>query len=223
MNTLPAELSTTSSMGSLSSPNEGFFATNTTWKIVGVVVLIALLGFNILLYLGNAVEEVGGVVKPLLQRIVSVFGFTITETSKQVVDISAEGTKASVDIAAGTIKSAIDVVEDIGEGTGVNFDPDEVPPVQNKKNSSSNTRESSSVQGASMSRPKKQGAQNFCYVGTDRGNRTCIPASNAGECESGDIFPSHDVCVNPNLRHHTATTPERIVSTEVHPAPPSYP
>jgi hypothetical protein len=221
MNSLPAELSTSSSMSGLSSPTEGFFETNTTWKIVGVVVLIALLGFNILLYLGNAVEEVGGVVKPLLQRIVSIFGFTITETSKQVVDVSAEGTKAGIDIAAGTLKSAIDVVEDIGEGTGVDFDGDDVPPIQQKKNGSSNVKASSSVQGVSMNKPKTNKAQNFCYVGSDRGNRTCIPASNVNECESGDIFPSHDVCVNPNLRHHTGTSEGR--APEVYPAPPSFP
>lgn len=221
MSSLPAELSTSSStsMGGLTSSGEGFFDTNRTWKIVGIVVLIALLGFNILLYLGNAVEEVGSVVKPLLQRIVSIFGFTITETTKQVVDVSAEGTKAGVDIAAGTLKSAIDVVEDIGEGTGVEFDSDDVPEVQKKKND-----KSSNVQGASMNRPKKNKAQSFCYVGTDRGNRTCIPSTNDSDCASGDIFPSHDVCVNPSLRHHTATTAERIVrAPEVHPAPPSYP
>jgi hypothetical protein len=219
MSSLPAELSTPStSMGDMTSSGEGFFDTNRTWKILGVIVLIALLGFNILLYLGNAVEEVGSVVKPLLQRVVSIFGFTITETTKQVVDMSAEGTKAGVDIAAGTLKSAIDVVEDIGEGTGVAFDGDEVPPIQNKKRS-----KPSNVQGASMNRPKKNKAQSFCYVGSDRGNRTCIPA-NESECASGDIFPSHDVCVNPNLRHHTGTSGERIVrSPEVHPAPPSYP
>lgn len=213
---LPPELMTTTSTSTGLSSNQGFFETNTTWKVIGIVVVIALLGFNILLYLGNAIEDVGEVVKPLLQRLVSIFGFTITETSKQVVDVSAEGTKAGVDIAAGTLKSAIEVVEDIGEGVG--FENDEVPPIQEKKRASSN------VQGASMNRPKKNKGQNFCYVGTDRGNRSCIPVSNANECESGDIFPSHDVCVNPNLRHHTGVIPERIVSApDVHPAPPSYP
>ena len=212
---LPPELMTSTTSTGLSS-NQGFFETNTTWKVIGIVVVIALLGFNILLYLGNAIEDVGEVIKPLLQRLVSIFGFTITETSKQVVDVSAEGTKAGVDIAAGTLKSAIEVVEDIGEGVGI--ENDEVPPIQEKKKSSSN------VQGASMNRPKKNKGQNFCYVGTDRGNRSCIEVSNASECASGDIFPSHDVCVNPNLRHHTGVIPERIISgSEVHPSPPSYP
>ena len=213
---LPPELMTTSTTSTGLSSNQGFFETNTTWKIVGIVIVIALLGFNILLYLGNAIEDVGVIVKPLLQRIVEVFGFTITETSKQVVDVSAEGTKAGVDIAAGTLKSAIDVVEDIGEGVGL--DNDEVPPIQEKRRASSN------VQGASMNRPKKNKSQSFCYVGKDRGNRSCVPVANASECESGDIFPSHDVCVNPNLRHHTGNIPERIEHIEgPHPSPPSYP
>ncbi len=213
---LPAELMTPGNSGM--SSNEGFFATNTTWKVVGIIIIVALLGFNILLYLGNVVDDAGEVLRPLLQKIVSVFGFTLTETAKKTVEVSADGTKLGVDVVAGTLKSAIDVVEDVGEGAGVEFTKDEVPPIQEKKQKTSN------VQGASVNRPKSNKGQNFCYVGTDRGNRTCVPVGSDNECASGEIFPSHDVCVHPNLRHHTGTTPGRVVQTpEVYPAPPSFP
>ena len=40
----------------------------------------------------------------------------------------------------------------------------------------------------------------WCYVGEDGGNRSCIEANDFDKCLSGNIFPSHDVCINPNLR-----------------------
>ena len=40
----------------------------------------------------------------------------------------------------------------------------------------------------------------FCFIGNDRGNRSCIEVSPNDKCMSGDIFPSMDVCVNPRLR-----------------------
>ena len=45
------------------------------------------------------------------------------------------------------------------------------------------------------------GKQGWCYVGEDRGFRSCVEVGTAHECMSGDLFPSKDVCVNPNLRH----------------------
>ncbi len=39
-----------------------------------------------------------------------------------------------------------------------------------------------------------------CYIGTDRGFRSCIEIGDADKCMSGDIFPTHDKCINPSLR-----------------------
>ena len=39
-----------------------------------------------------------------------------------------------------------------------------------------------------------------CYIGTDRGFRSCIEIGHADKCMSGDIFPTHDKCINPSLR-----------------------
>lgn len=40
----------------------------------------------------------------------------------------------------------------------------------------------------------------YCYIGEDRGFRSCIEVSQDMKCMSGDIFPTRDVCVNPRLR-----------------------
>jgi hypothetical protein len=40
----------------------------------------------------------------------------------------------------------------------------------------------------------------WCYIGEDRGFRTCAQVGVNDTCMSGDIFPSQEICINPNLR-----------------------
>jgi hypothetical protein len=40
----------------------------------------------------------------------------------------------------------------------------------------------------------------WCYIGEDRGFRSCSKVNENDTCMSGEIFPSQEICVNPNLR-----------------------
>ena len=44
------------------------------------------------------------------------------------------------------------------------------------------------------------GNQGWCYVGEDRGFRSCVEVGTSHECMSGNVFPSKDLCINPSLR-----------------------
>jgi hypothetical protein len=44
------------------------------------------------------------------------------------------------------------------------------------------------------------GKAGWCFIGEDRGFRSCAEVGPNDQCMSGDIFPTHDVCINPNLR-----------------------
>ena len=44
------------------------------------------------------------------------------------------------------------------------------------------------------------GESGYCYIGEERGYRTCAPVGVNDVCMSGDVFPTNDVCINPNLR-----------------------
>jgi hypothetical protein len=44
------------------------------------------------------------------------------------------------------------------------------------------------------------GKAGWCFIGEDRGFRTCSEIGQNDRCMSGDIFPSHEICMNPNLR-----------------------
>ena len=47
----------------------------------------------------------------------------------------------------------------------------------------------------------KSGKSGYCYIGTDNGIRTCAPVGKNNECMSGDIFPTNEICMNPDLRN----------------------
>jgi hypothetical protein len=40
----------------------------------------------------------------------------------------------------------------------------------------------------------------WCLIGEEKGTRNCIEVGENDQCMSGDIFPTHAVCVNPRLR-----------------------
>ena len=44
------------------------------------------------------------------------------------------------------------------------------------------------------------GKSGWCYIGEDHGTRTCGQVGVNDVCMSGDIFPSQEICINPNLR-----------------------
>jgi hypothetical protein len=44
------------------------------------------------------------------------------------------------------------------------------------------------------------GKSGWCFIGEDRGFRSCALVNEGDKCMSGDIFPSQELCINPNLR-----------------------
>lgn len=53
---------------------------------------------------------------------------------------------------------------------------------------------------SSIQMSKSASKSGWCFIGEDRGFRSCIRVGENESCMSGDIFPSHDICINPNLR-----------------------
>ena len=40
----------------------------------------------------------------------------------------------------------------------------------------------------------------YCYIGSDRNVRTCVKVGESDTCMSGEVFPTRDLCINPNLK-----------------------
>jgi hypothetical protein len=69
--------------------------------------------------------------------------------------------------------------------------------LNNDINNNSNDISITKVPESSLSEKYK----GWCYIGEDRGFRSCIYKSSEDKCMSGDIFPTKDICINPSLRY----------------------
>ena len=48
-----------------------------------------------------------------------------------------------------------------------------------------------------IQQPKQSG---YCYIGTDRTFRSCVKMNSGDTCASKQVFPTKDICINPELR-----------------------
>ena len=179
----------------------------TTWIII--ILILAFLGFNIFVYLAKGTQTVTDIFAPLLKKI---FGTTV-EITGQAVDVSAEGAKAVVGGTAGVLTSGLTTVQNItpnpaGASSSVKGQPINQQQVdvmqQSTLNRALNTAQTQQpqqdYQANEASSSVHGGQAGWCFVGEDRGFRSCAQVGVNDQCMSGDIFPSQEICMNPNLR-----------------------
>jgi hypothetical protein len=182
----------------------------TTWLII--ILIFAFLGFNIFVYLAKGTQDITNFFSPLIQTI---FG-TLGKLTGEVVDVSAEGAKSVVNETASIIDNSLTAVQNATPG-GLNA-TSSLPnqSVQsaitqkdmtqnNTLNKALNTSQQTQQKGPNDYEPHEAtssvtGKAGWCYIGEDRGFRSCSQVGVNDVCMSGDIFPSNELCVNPNLR-----------------------
>lgn len=204
-----------------SGSSSGFSFSNmfseTSWQTWLIVVLIlAVLGFNIFYYLASGTQFFANVVSPYIKYFSELVGGTIGNTTKEIVTTSATGTKAGVDITADTITSSIDALGSAIEGTstavtqtGQDIEKEVSTSPENPLN---NALQQQQQQGkapdsfqaddsySSIQSGKSSSKSGWCYIGEERGIRSCSQVGPNDQCMSGDIFPTSQICVNPTLR-----------------------
>jgi len=208
-----------SQSGTSSSPSSknGFFTTdgkNNYTKIGLTIILLLFFGVNIFSYLGDFLQKLKETSAPFFKDILESLGYAVTETTKDVTNIAAEGAKLGIDVAAGTVESGVDVIQgqlDM-EQTGNSSQQQQQQQSSKSSKSSISASLTSALANAeenteplpddAMSSTQRNGTgkSGYCYIGEDRGFRSCISVSENDTCMSGDIFPSQEICVNPSLR-----------------------
>jgi len=213
------------SPSSPSTSSNSLFTSNgkSNYTRIGLIIVILLfLGVNIFTYLGDFLQKLKEMFAPFFKNILESLGYIVTESAKDATQFAAEGAKLGIDVAAGTVESGIGVIQgqlDIGQ-TGKPSRQSIVQP-QQSGSSNSNTQStfgkmSNSLSSAladaeehmdpipddAMSSTQRNGPakSGYCYIGEDRGFRSCIYVKEDDICMSGDIFPSQSICVNPSLR-----------------------
>jgi hypothetical protein len=179
-----------------------------TWLMI--IMILAFLGFNIFTYLAQGTDAASGLLTPLLRAI---FGTSVA-VAGETIDVAAEGGKA----AASGVSTGLSAVQDITPNKASSSvksssveDNEEMEEAKNSLNkainqsNSSNKKYKSSDDGdyepnEASSSIHETGKAGWCFIGDDRGHRTCTKVSENDKCMSGDIFPSQEICINPNLR-----------------------
>jgi len=165
-----------------------------TWLIIALV--LAVLGFNIFYYVAQGTESIHQVFAPIL----SFFSNIAAGTTKQAVNTAAIGITGTTNAVTSTINN----------GLGSPLQSQNV--MQNANNSLASTMNTAgqttvadnntftqNIQAleATSSLQQKEG---WCYIGEEQGYRSCASVGVNDKCMSGDIFPTRDICINPNLR-----------------------
>ena len=182
---------------SSSSSSQGFSFSNMDWKIwLIIILLLAILGFNIFIYLAQGTQLLSNITKYFL----GIFG----TTTKQILNVSATGAKASVNVAAGTANAGLNVIQENTDNSSLNnalnnANASSKNPINSDSDNNGPTYQADDSY-SSIQASKTSSKSGWCYIGEDRGVRSCINVGENDTCMSGDIFPSKEICINPNLR-----------------------
>lgn len=172
--------------------------------IISILILImAFLGLNIFTYLAKGTDIISYFLSETVKEL--------PEKTKDVTKNTLSGINLGTDILSGMVKNTTNVVSgqlDINESKN------------NRRNNRRNERREHRinnkkirVQNLKEKEKKKDYKENtednkiqenkkpgYCYIGSDRGYRSCIKINSPDECQSKNIFPTKEVCINPNLR-----------------------
>ena len=160
-------------------------------RIILILAIVGFLAYNLYLYLTEGTDILG-----------KYFGMGITGVAKgteTVVDTVAEGTKDTISVAKNVTDKGLDVVAEGGEAikerseSPIERDQDE----QKKKEEEGENVDTESSFASTLKKTVKGG---YCYIGTDRTFRSCVKINPGEICMSNKIFPTKDICINPNLR-----------------------
>lgn len=162
-----------------------------------LIIALAFLGFNIFTYLSKGTDALTDILQPVTNFLGNLTG----ETSKTTINDTSSGTQKIIDKVSETSKSIVDNTSK-GTTTGINSiqsslkkDKTIVDPENNDKlTSNSKNSEPESIHTNSIQ-------SGYCYIGKINDTRYCAKVDSKSKCMSGDIYPSMDICINPNLRN----------------------
>ena len=187
------------------------------WSVLSgilIVLIIWVLIFN-LFNLGKVTDWI--------ESGLNFFGYSTGETIKTTANVGAAGVTSSTNVAAGAVAGSINILE-----KGLHLTPEEKsqgqqqqqqqqssPPTKADSAESAESAESAVLStglanlkkmtpapddATSVTQSGGRSKSGYCYIGEDRGFRSCIKVGENDQCISGDIFPTMDICINPNLR-----------------------
>ena len=167
--------------------------------VVGVL-LLAFIGFNVFSYLAEGTDFLTNITAPIVNFFTMITGNTAktavsnTSTGSQsIVDNLEKGTVGTIDYIQKNVKNISD------KNQNQNLDKNKNKTIVSTENDDSLTDAKKNNNEPEPTRTNSLN-QGYCYIGKINDTRYCAKVSGRDQCMSGDIYPSMDICVNPNLR-----------------------
>ena len=192
-------------LGSM-TPSTASVGSERDWvKIALVIAVLALLGINVFTYLSQITEWFRKTFGPLFAGTVGTVASVAGDTAKQTIQTAAAGTQGVIEEVSKGAESGITELQNVLGGKGMirnNIDGKGLQTSLSQTESQfviDQDMDDASTDFLSR-KTKGHGNAGYCYIGEDRGVRSCMYVGNGDRCMSGMIYPTMDVCVNPNLR-----------------------
>jgi len=227
MGSTPTVSSSSTSSGSSSGGFFGslFSVSITTWIII--ILVLAFLGFNIFVYLAKGTQDITNFFAPIISKILAAFAMVtgqvinttatgakaVVNTTADVIDSgltgvqnvtqdatefvtqnTTQGKKAGSTVGGTPVSNAIPTADVMQNNT--------LNKALNNSNVKKNIGQSQDylADDATSSIQKTQSKAGYCYIGEERGHRSCMRVNENDICMSGEIFPTNEICINPSLR-----------------------
>jgi len=165
--------------------------------ILTVLLVLSFLGINLLNVLGNILQYIVQITKPLIIYILSFFGYTAGTILTTTADVVGDTVITGVDIAQESVKSAGELLKDTSRTSSPNLDQSinkGSKPVKYDVNEPEPAKTSNPVVSAAGGAKKS-----WCLVGEHMEKRACIEIDEYDKCMSGQIYPSQKMCLNPTM------------------------
>jgi hypothetical protein len=161
-------------------------------KIIALIVVLALLGFNIFTYLAKGTDVFGkylGFAEKKIER----------GTKKTLKFLGKETNKVGKAVVGGVKKTG----KEVRRGASAVVSP--LAKAVDGGASRQHGRRGRHKRGvapdsAGESEIQRKPHKGYCYIGSWQGIRSCIEVKKAKECMSGQLFPTRAICVDPKLR-----------------------
>lgn len=176
-----------------------------------LVILLAILGFNIFKYLAEGTELFASIMQPITSMFASITGdttktaaSTVSTGGKKIIETAADTTQSTIDYATKGLVGGIDMLQDKLKSVSVVEPENENSMSETVKPNNGKAKQNKKQNNDAGSEPEPARTDSvkggYCYIGKINDTRYCSKVSSRNYCMSGDIYPSMDICVNRNLR-----------------------
>tara|TARA_B110000444_G_scaffold258858_2_gene300945 strand:+ start:16139 stop:16915 length:777 start_codon:yes stop_codon:yes gene_type:complete len=164
-----------------------------------LILLLSFLGFNIFTHLSKGTDVAG----KLFGSIFSSTGIVLGDTTKNIVSNTSTGTQEIIETGSNTSKNIVDVASK-GTTSGIGILQDGLRKKSSIVNAENNNILTDNINYKDDAEPEPVRTsslqQGYCFIGKINNSRHCAKVNEHTQCMSGDIYPTRDICVNPNLR-----------------------